>query len=63
MNEDDYCDECVTFGCRGHELCDTCAGEICHECDGCDCPNTACPGYPAHETGTDFSTEAQRPAE
>lgn len=49
---DDYCDECVSYGCRGHELCDECSGEICNECGGCDCPDSPCPGHIAHYTGT-----------
>ncbi|MFF3553459.1 hypothetical protein ACFYXL_08565 [Streptomyces tsukubensis] len=49
----DYCDECASDGCRGHELCDKCGGEICDECGGCDCPDDPCPGWVAHQTGTD----------
>ncbi|WP_327163195.1 hypothetical protein [Streptomyces zaomyceticus] len=48
-----YCDECASYDCPGHELCDKCSGDICNECDGCDCPETACPGYVAHLTGND----------
>ncbi|MFI2260334.1 hypothetical protein [Streptomyces tubercidicus] len=43
---DDYCDECADY------LCDECSGDTCNECDGCDCPESACPGYIAHQTGT-----------
>ncbi|ARZ67231.1 hypothetical protein SMD11_1570 [Streptomyces albireticuli] len=45
FDEEIYCDECATYDCRGHELCDFCAAEICNRCDGCDCPESTCPGY------------------
>lgn len=47
-----YCDECASDYCTGHETCDECGGEVCADCDGCDCPETACPGYVAHYQGT-----------
>ncbi|MFF4952547.1 hypothetical protein [Streptomyces chattanoogensis] len=50
---DDYCDECADYGCTGHQLCELCAGDICNECWGCDCPESTCPGYTAHYTGTE----------
>ncbi|MEU8958589.1 hypothetical protein AB0C93_30315 [Streptomyces sp. NPDC048518] len=54
MDDETYCDECADYGCGGHEMCDECTGDICNECGGCDCPVSACPGYAAHNSGTDF---------
>ncbi|MGG2465618.1 hypothetical protein ACO0M4_38640 [Streptomyces sp. RGM 3693] len=51
---DEYCDECADYGCPGHELCDRCDGDICNECQGCDCPENTCPGYIAHYTGKEY---------
>ncbi|MFJ7229701.1 hypothetical protein ACIQVF_09170 [Streptomyces tendae] len=54
FDEDQYCDDCAAYGCPGHEMCDECSGDICTECGGCDCPDSPCPGYTAHYTGTDL---------
>ncbi|GGK65705.1 hypothetical protein [Streptomyces flaveus] len=51
--DEQYCDECADYGCPGHEMCDECSGDICNECGGCDCPESICPGYLAHYTGTE----------
>ncbi|MDI3423627.1 hypothetical protein [Streptomyces luteolus] len=53
MDDETYCDACADYGCRGHQGCDECGGEICNECLGCDCEQYECPGYTAHATGTD----------
>jgi hypothetical protein len=47
MFEEDqqYCDECCSYGCAGHEICERCDRDICNECGGCDCPDSPCPGY------------------
>lgn len=54
MDDEIYCDDCGDYGCPGHELCNECDGDICNECGGCSCPDSPCPGYAAHYTGTDF---------
>ncbi|MEV6016360.1 hypothetical protein [Streptomyces sp. NPDC051997] len=48
LDNEPYCDQCADHGCSGHELCDHCSGDICNECNGCDCPDTFCPGPAAH---------------
>jgi hypothetical protein len=44
--EDDYCDECASSDCIGHEPCPECNDDICTACAGCACPDSYCPGYP-----------------
>ncbi|MFF6808867.1 hypothetical protein ACFZAG_03075 [Streptomyces sp. NPDC012403] len=44
FDDEPYCDECTSYGCPGHFLCDQCSGDICNECNGCDCPDSPCPG-------------------
>ncbi|MDH6132862.1 hypothetical protein P3T37_002248 [Kitasatospora sp. MAA4] len=41
---DDYCDECASEYCIGHELCEDCDSEICAECGGCACEDAYCDG-------------------
>lgn len=48
LDEDDYCDECGDWECPGHLPCSDCGGDICPECDGCDCPVSPCPGSDNH---------------
>ncbi|MFI5986365.1 hypothetical protein ACIBEA_36580 [Streptomyces sp. NPDC051555] len=50
--EDIYCDECGDYHDGDHSWCEDCDGDLCTECGGCDCPDTPCPGYVAHVTGT-----------
>ncbi|MEU0390011.1 hypothetical protein [Streptomyces chartreusis] len=54
FDDEQYCDDCADYGCPGHQMCDECSGDICNECGGCDCPDSPCPGYIAHYTGTDL---------
>lgn len=51
FDEEQYCDDCADYGCPGHDMCDECGGDICNECGGCDCPDSYCTGYAAHQTG------------
>ncbi|MFG2904014.1 hypothetical protein ACGF13_02935 [Kitasatospora sp. NPDC048286] len=46
-----YCDDCASPYCPGHEWCQECGENLCNDCAGCDCPDSYCPGYIAHQTG------------